>query len=225
MYTVFCPDVDREKVMRQARGVYQRSLLCGAESWEGHTLSGPSQEWPDSYAASREGLLGRLRSAGFELTFEEINGRKVLIVGANRPSVWGRLIDEPSEDVLEEARRFELMSQTFMNETHAEAFTDFPEKPECPPHMPDASECPRCQGHGGWNLRLNAYPLHGLADTPANRHRNSHFRASCPQCNGYGWTYDTECIHDFVRVGSVAMHQHIDKCQKCGLEQVCDSSG
>lgn len=210
--------------MRLARGVYQRALLSGAESWTGDTLAGPSTEWPDSYAKSREGLLDRLRKAGFELAFESVDGKQVLVIGANRPSAWERLVDEPAEDVLEQVRRFQAM-QTFLDENSPDAHTDFPVKPERPDHLPGSQECPRCKGHGGWNLRLNAYPLHNLPDTPETRHRNAHFRANCPQCNGYGWTDDIACIHEFVRVGSVAMHEHIDRCAKCATERIYDSSG
>lgn len=113
----------------------------------------------------------------------------------------------------------------FMDATHEKAFVDFPEKSTQPSHLPNSQECPVCKGHGGWNLRLNAYPLHGYADTPENRHRYTHFRANCPQCNGYGWTNDLACLHDFVRVGSIAMFQHKDECRKCGMAVVNDSSG
>lgn len=112
----------------------------------------------------------------------------------------------------------------YLDEKSPDAFTDFPELLRQPDHMKDSHECPRCQRHGGWNLKLKAYPLHGLADTPENRHRFSHFRANCPQCNGYGWTNE-DCLHDWEPAGSIAMHQPKVRCTRCGQERVYDSSG
>ena len=106
------------------------------------------------------------------------------------------------------------------------AWEDFPSKPEKPSHMGDAFvECPRCQGHGGWNLSLRAYPLHDMADTAENRHRYSHFRSHCGQCHGYGWTDDVECIHEMEYSQNVGNCENEYKCKKCDHRVVYDSSG
>ncbi len=223
MFTVYCSEEDRQKASSLARGAYQRGLLAGTESWTGSTLGGPATEWTDSYEVSRNHLLARLQQAGLELAFENVAGKRILVVGANRPSSWGRLIGQEADDVLDQVRRFDTMP--FMSETDPDAHVDFPEKPISPNYTPNAQECPRCKGHGGWNLRLNAYPLHSLEDTAANRHRYAHFRASCPQCNGYGWTDDLACIHDYERAESIAMFQHVEQCRKCGTSRLLDSSG
>lgn len=80
--------------------------------------------------------------------------------------------------------------------------------------------CPLCQGHGGWNLRLNAYGL------------GKHFQAMCNQCWGWGHVgkEDATCIHDFMEgerkgSGSGRMFEHKIKCRKCGRSRWYDSSG
>jgi hypothetical protein len=217
MWTVFCSDTDRSAALKLARGSYQKGLLLGHEAWSGST--------PGSYGRSRDALLARLRKAGLEVAFETVNRKKVLVVGSNRPSDWERLIDEAGEDALRQAAPSPYVAKVYLDEGHPDAFVDFPAKAERPAHLPGAVECPRCKGHGGWNLELNCYPLHGHESTPENRHRYAHFRASCAQCQGHGWTNDVACIHDFHPAGSVAMFQHVHRCQKCGVEQVWDSSG
>lgn len=224
-WTVFCSDTDRTTALKLAKGSYQKGLLLGYEAWSGSTLKGKAKEWAGSYGRSRDSLLSRLRRAGLELAFETVNRRKVLVVGTNRPSDWERLIDADTDDALDQVREPAYVAKVYLDENHPDAFRDFPAKPEKPSFMPDAVECPRCKGHGGWNLDLNCYPLHGYDDTPENRHRYGHFRAGCPQCGGHGWTNDVACVHDFAEVGSVAMFQHVHRCQKCGVERVYDSTG
>lgn len=99
-----------------------------------------------------------------------------------------------------------------------EAFADFP-----PPKTVNA--CPKCKGHGGWNLTLNAYPLHSYENTPENRHIHSHFRQSCFNCSGNGETLDT-CEHEFREVPKAGLFrcEHAYRCVKCGQERIVDSS-
>lgn len=117
-------------------------------------------------------------------------------------------------------------------------FQDFPLKEKCE-WYPDYSElCPLCKGHGGWNLKLNSYPLRDLEDTPDNRHKYSHFRGHCSQCNGWGWvkegSLDATCIHDYneisydecrkLNVYHAGRCWHVYKCSKCGETRGYDSS-
>lgn len=101
---------------------------------------------------------------------------------------------------------------------------DFPCVMKKPDHLLDSKICPKCQGHGGWNLKLNAYPLHHYPDTMENRHLYSHFRASCNQCNGYGWTTDLDCIHSMTFVENVGNCLNKWSCTKCDHHVVYDSS-
>jgi hypothetical protein len=82
--------------------------------------------------------------------------------------------------------------------------------------------CPKCFGHGGWNLRLNAY----RGTTPEQRH----FRASCGQCWGWGWvetaSLDATCVHDYVGIAPDQPWRcwHTIQCTKCGATKSYDSS-
>jgi len=81
--------------------------------------------------------------------------------------------------------------------------------------------CPKCKGHGLWNLRLNQYKSH----IPQDRH----FRQSCSNCNGWGWvdkhSRDAICLHEYKHTGSYYTHDHEYTCQKCGKQIRVDSSG
>lgn len=86
--------------------------------------------------------------------------------------------------------------------------------------------CPVCKGHGGWNLQLNAYPLHLHKDTARNRHFFSHFRAHCMHCNGWGWTSPAETCpgHQWVPVRKTGNCLTVHRCTVCGKEWEIDSS-
>ena len=113
------------------------------------------------------------------------------------------------------------MCQTkqYLDETSPDAFKDFPYR-----NIPVGTKvCDRCKGFGGWNLRLNAYPLHSRKNTPINRHLYSHFRASCNSCWGHGYiTPDQECPKPVQYIG----HVYGDgwKCKQCGKKTSVDSS-
>jgi len=107
----------------------------------------------------------------------------------------------------------------YMNEDSENAFLDFPEV-----QIPEGKTvCNRCKGHGGWNLRLNAYPLHQYENTAENRHLYSHFRASCSSCWGHGFMYDFALC---TAEGKYNGHDFDDDytCRKCGTHLVVDSS-
>jgi hypothetical protein len=117
--------------------------------------------------------------------------------------------------------------QTFLERTDPDAFVDYP--PADPTKAAEIGmtvECPKCKGHGGWNLQLNAYRLHRYPDTPENRHRYSHFLASCDQCQGWGYVTpdNSECIHEWKSRGSIGNCLHLYECKSCGKHRQVDSS-
>ncbi len=86
--------------------------------------------------------------------------------------------------------------------------------------------CPECHGRGGWNLKLNAYPLHGRQDTPENRHRYAHLRGHCGACWGWGYLQpDQTCAHNWDGPQrNVGKCLNIWTCSRCGAEREVDSS-
>jgi hypothetical protein len=91
-------------------------------------------------------------------------------------------------------------------------------------------ECPKCKGHGYWNLRINQYQN----AEPSKRH----FRAMCTQCNSWGYVkpgLDTACIHEWKEVSGARASElgvphygncyHVYECSKgCGRTMSHDSS-
>ena len=115
----------------------------------------------------------------------------------------------------------------YLDETGPDAFLDFP--PVDRTKWPEESvDCPKCKGHGGWNLRLNAYPLrYDCEDTPEDRHRYTHFRASCGACWGWGYLDSRDsCPHEWdstsTKVGN-CLHEWT--CKLCKTTRLVDSSG
>lgn len=117
-------------------------------------------------------------------------------------------------------------------------FIDFPLM-EIPNKNIPYTLCPKCKGHGGWNLKVNSYKLpEGVEDTSENRHRYCHFRAHCGQCNGWGWvqenSIDAKCMHDYIEltykeclehnIKHFGMCWHVYRCSKCGTTKSVDSS-
>lgn len=119
----------------------------------------------------------------------------------------------------------------YLTPDHPDAYVDFPLKDgesRDKYHPTWTAVCPMCKGHGGWNLKLRSYPLHDKEDTPENRHKYSHFRASCSQCWGWGFvepgSADETCIHDYDQKWE-AMHDCRWTCKKCGKTFMVDTSG
>jgi hypothetical protein len=117
-------------------------------------------------------------------------------------------------------------AEQYMTPEHPDAFTDMDVHGSPDMRFTDMPgpwvRCPKCKGHGGWNLLLNQYP----SDIPAHRH----FRAACMQCNGWGWvkqdSVDATCIHDLKEVPTGRMFDHRYVCTKgCGKDFTVDSSG
>jgi len=80
----------------------------------------------------------------------------------------------------------------------------------------DYEFCPKCQGHGRWNLSLNNYGP------------GVHFQAVCRQCNEYGWVKkgspNSKCIHRWVHSRPGKWNcTHYEKCSECGIEVFIDS--
>lgn len=114
----------------------------------------------------------------------------------------------------------------YLNPTDEGAFVDYPMKK---PGEPATEMCPLCKGHGGWNLKLNAYRMApGLKDTPENRHLHSHFRANCSNCNGWGYvvpgSLDATCIHDYQFHRNEGNCLNSYRCSRCKKTVTYDSS-
>lgn len=82
------------------RSYYQHDLLNGEESWSGSTLRGRARSYAGHYAASRQGLLDRIRtalepegwSADVPLVFDDESRRytrKLVLTGPEgKPYIW-----------------------------------------------------------------------------------------------------------------------------------------
>ncbi len=115
----------------------------------------------------------------------------------------------------------------YLEPTDPEAFTDYPlQSSEEAAKYEMTVACPKCKGHGGWNLRLNAYPLHGKDDNPENRHKFSHFRASCSHCQGWGYVTsdNADHVHDWVWVRNTGNCLNLHECSICKRQWEIDSS-
>lgn len=114
------------------------------------------------------------------------------------------------------------MKNGYLEPCDRDAFLDFP-----PPAAPEPGRitCLKCQGHGGWNLRVNAYGF-PIPNTPENRHKYTHFRAGCDNCNGWGVVpvEQEDHIHEWVRTGNAGNCLHVYRCESCRAEQIVDSS-
>ncbi len=88
------------------------------------------------------------------------------------------------------------MKHGYLEPTDADAFKDMerlaPEpaasmygRYRCKPPVDSTPvvECGQCKGFGGWNLKLDAYAL------------GRHFKASCNNCNGWGYVPASQGDH------------------------------
>jgi len=128
-----------------------------------------------------------------------------------------------------------LPSTEYLTPQDPDAFVDWPSVEEVRakfdhwhPSRSLAVACPKCHGRGGWNLRVNAYPMpFSIPDVPVNRHRFAHFRASCNQCAGWGYVDpgpDSQCVHVWDRGVTVGRCLTDYTCTKCGTVSRVDSS-
>lgn len=115
----------------------------------------------------------------------------------------------------------------YLESTDPGAFDDYPRRDALKAaEIGLVHECLECKGHGGWNLTLNAYPLHGKENTPENRHRFSHFRVHCSNCNGMGYVRpeNADHIHKWEHAGNAGNCLNLYRCSGCGQEWMVDSS-
>ena len=114
------------------------------------------------------------------------------------------------------------MIELYLEPKDSGAFDDYP----LMDNIENQSVCPQCKGHGGWNLKLNTYPLHEKENTPENRHRYSHFRASCNTCFGYGYVKPemADHIHNWTFVKNTGNCLNLYECKDCGQKWEIDSS-
>lgn len=112
----------------------------------------------------------------------------------------------------------------YLEATDTDAFVDWPEVEVR--LLKGNKVCPVCQGHGGWNLKLNAYNLHSYENTPENRHRYSHFRCCCSHCNGWKQVRaDENCQgHEWKRIATTGRCLNLYECVHCGKKSEVDSS-
>lgn len=84
------------------------------------------------------------------------------------------------------------------------------------PGLKLTSECPKCQGYGGWHLRLNAYGP------------GKHFSCVCFNCHGWGYVRPEEAghAHEFDRGVAVGrcLTQYTCQLPGCGYQKTVDSS-
>lgn len=116
--------------------------------------------------------------------------------------------------------------KTYLEPTDPDAFLDFPSKKEAKPNYGYTEECPKCMGYGGWNLRVNAYPLHHREDNAENRHKHSHFKQSCYHCVGWGFVRpeDADHVHDWHHVKVLGNCLNLYECSVCNKKWQVDSS-
>jgi hypothetical protein len=116
----------------------------------------------------------------------------------------------------------------YLEPTDPGAFIDYPLKDSAEAaEMGFSHECPLCKGHGGWNLRVNAYPLHNKEDSPENRHNFSHFKAHCDTCHGWGYVREKDAnhIHKWEFVRNTGNCLNLYHCSGCSKDWEVDSSG
>lgn len=141
-----------------------------------------------------------------------------------------KLMDE------DRAKRAVANTSEYLTIDHPDAHVDFPTADEKRQdfvrmwNREPLATCPKCHGRGGWNLQLNQYPLPvAMDETRENRHMYCHFRASCSQCNGWGFVSekrDAECIHDAEETAhDSALCLTSYRCRNCSAQWQIDSSG
>lgn len=123
----------------------------------------------------------------------------------------------------------------YLTWTDSDAYLDFP-APEAKlvtykHYYKDAHVmCPQCHGYGGLNLKLNSYPLpKGMENTAETRHKYTHFKGHCSQCNGWGYvdadSPNAACVHEMGSARNVGNCLNEYTCGKCGYKRTVDSSG
>ena len=108
------------------------------------------------------------------------------------------------------------MKDGYLEPTDEGAFLDFVKREKLS-YYP--YECPKCKGHGGWNLKINCYPLHGRS------REFGHFRCVCHVCNGSGYTpTENPCDHDWKFEQNLGRCYNRYRCLNCNNIMDVDSS-
>lgn len=100
----------------------------------------------------------------------------------------------------------------YLTPEHKDAFRGLP---VLEPNSTRTVLCPKCKGHGGWHLSLNAYGP------------GEHFDAVCSQCDGFGWVEpgpDATCIHEWEEKAIGRCRQRWTCKKGCGVSREIDSS-
>jgi DnaJ-class molecular chaperone len=105
----------------------------------------------------------------------------------------------------------------YLKPTDADAFADMEVK--SPAGWEEiwgkSAMCQKCKGHGGWNLKLDAFGP------------GKHFRASCDNCNGWGCVSAKQGahVHEWDRGQALSQHNTRYICATCKRTWDVDSSG
>lgn len=111
----------------------------------------------------------------------------------------------------------------YMSYNDPNAFLDWPMQKPAPGFE---KLCTRCQGHGGWNLAINQYMMpSGYENTPENRHRYTHFRKICDNCNGWGYVHNNQACpgHEWQFAKNLGRCYNQYQCIHCQAVQNVDS--
>ena len=118
------------------------------------------------------------------------------------------------------------MQQKYLTPDDPDAFLDYTVMARAD-YQANYSLCPRCKGHGGWNLKINQYRLPpGVEDTSENRSRYVHFRCSCSHCSGWGYVHPSiTCTgHEWVFEKNLGRCYNRYRCSVCNGISDVDSS-
>lgn len=86
---------------------------------------------------------------------------------------------------------------------------------EVKPHPGNAygKTCPKCEGHGRWNIQIDAYG------------KGHHFQMVCGACNGRGYLRKGQtCTHEWHRKANIGKCLNLYACKHCGEQKAIDSS-
>jgi len=104
-------------------------------------------------------------------------------------------------------------SHGYMTPLHPDAFRDHTKKEMTGTYH--TQECLQCHGYGGWNLKLCQY----VRQVPPR----NHFRASCNNCDGWGYTTQEDHIHQYGIGAETGKCLRQYTCTICGNIRTIDS--
>lgn len=153
--------------------------------------------------------MARLQITHTELTPEERKAEfRAYYLRLRKSTGW------PAEVVLANARSV-YYPVPYGEPDDPGAFDDNPLR-DPQPEMGLTHLCARCEGHGGWILRRDAYG------------EGKHFKCSCSNCNGWGYVRpeDVDHVHDWDWQNGVNTGHCLTlyTCTGCGKKWEVDSS-